>query len=64
MNEAEFLHENKDESLYSMELIVESGLLPQYRLTNLMSENTEILATTVASIKTLRIKSQHPKSKT
>ncbi|MEO1376453.1 MAG: four helix bundle protein [Cyanobacteria bacterium J06635_10] len=58
------VEEEADESLYWMELIVESGLLPQQRLTNLMSETNEILAMTVASIKTLRIKSQHPKSKT
>ncbi|MEM9926115.1 MAG: four helix bundle protein [Cyanobacteria bacterium P01_D01_bin.50] len=58
------VEEEADESLYWMELIVESGLLPQQRLINLMSETNEILAMTVASIKTLRIKSQHPKSKT
>ena len=57
------VEEEADESLFWMELIVESGLLPQERLTELMSETNEILAMTVASIKTLRIKSQHPKSK-
>ncbi|MEB3217167.1 MAG: four helix bundle protein [Nostocales cyanobacterium 94392] len=57
------VEEEADESLYWMELIVESALIPQEKLTNLMSETTEILAMTVASIKTLRIKSQHPKSK-
>jgi four helix bundle protein len=57
------VEEEADESLFWMELIVESGLLPQERLTELMSETNEILAMTVASIKTLRIKSQSPKSK-
>ncbi|MDY6900117.1 MAG: four helix bundle protein [Cyanobacteriota bacterium] len=57
------VEEEADESLFWMELIVESGLLPQEKLTSLMSETNEILAMTVASIKTLRIKSQHPKSK-
>jgi len=57
------VEEEADESLYWMELIVESALIPQEKLTDLMSETTEILAMTVASIKTLRIKSQHPKSK-
>ncbi len=57
------VEEEADETLYWMELIVESGLMPQEKLTNLMLETNEILAMTVASIKTLRIKSQHPKSK-
>ncbi|MGB3652642.1 MAG: four helix bundle protein [Rivularia sp. (in: cyanobacteria)] len=57
------VEEEADESLFWMELIVESGLLPQEKLTSLMSEANEILAMTVASIKTLRMKSQHPKSK-
>ncbi|MBF2014605.1 MAG: four helix bundle protein [Rivularia sp. T60_A2020_040] len=57
------VEEEADESLYWMELIVESALIPQEKLTNLMSETSEILAMTVASIKTLRIKSQHSKSK-
>ncbi|MEM7717334.1 MAG: four helix bundle protein [Cyanobacteria bacterium P01_A01_bin.68] len=57
------VEEEADESLFWMELVVESGLLPQERLTELMSEANEIVAMTVASIKTLRVKSQHPKSK-
>lgn len=52
------VEEEADESLYWMELIVEVGLLPLEKVSNLMSENTEILAMTVASIKTLRNKSQ------
>ncbi len=57
------VEEEADESLFWMELIVESGLMPQEKLTSLMSEANAILAMTVASIKTLRMKSQHPKSK-
>ena len=57
------VEEEADESLYWMELIVESGLMSQEKLTSLMSETNEILAMTVASIKTLRMKSQSPKSK-
>jgi four helix bundle protein len=59
------VEEEADESLYWMELIVEVGLLPLEKVSNLMSENTEILAMTVASIKTLRNKSkiQNLKSK-
>ncbi|ODG97923.1 four helix bundle protein [Nostoc sp. KVJ20] len=59
------VEEEADESLYWMELIVEVGLLPLEKVSNLMSKNTEILAMTVASIKTLRNKSkiQNLKSK-
>ncbi|WP_265271320.1 four helix bundle protein [Nostoc sp. KVJ3] len=59
------VEEKADESLYWMELIVEVGLLPLEKVSNLMLENTEILAMTVASIKALRNKSkiQNPKSK-
>ncbi|MEH1770748.1 four helix bundle protein [Nostoc sp.] len=59
------VEEEADESLYWMELIVEVGLLPLEKVSNLMSENTEIIAMTVASIKTLRNKSkiQNLKSK-
>ncbi|MEH2099258.1 MAG: four helix bundle protein [Nostoc sp.] len=59
------VEEEADESLYWMELIVEVGLLPLEKVSNLMSENTEIIAMTVASIKTLCNKSkiQNLKSK-
>jgi four helix bundle protein len=59
------VEEEADESLYWMELIVEAGLLPAEKLNNLVSETNEILAMTVASIKTLRSKSkvQNLKSK-
>ncbi|MEH2229282.1 MAG: four helix bundle protein [Nostoc sp.] len=59
------VEEEADESLYWMELVVEVGLLPLVKVKNLMLENTEILAMTVSSIKTLRNKSkiQNLKSK-
>jgi four helix bundle protein len=61
-----------DESLYWMELLVEAELVSEAKLVNLMGEMNEIVAMTVASIKTLRshqppIKNtkqiQNPKSK-
>ncbi len=52
------VEEEADETLYWMELIVEAGLLPPDKLNPLMSEANEILAMTVASIKTLRNKSK------
>ncbi|MBC1238171.1 hypothetical protein VF14_07570 [Nostoc linckia z18] len=57
------VEEEADESLYWMELIVEIGLLPLEKVRNLMSENTEILAMTVASIKTLRQKEKNQNQK-
>ena len=50
------VEEEADESLYWLELIVEAGLVPADKLKSLMSETNEILAMTVASIKTLRTK--------
>jgi four helix bundle protein len=53
------VEEEADESLYWMELLVEAGLVPDSRLRPLMQEMNEILAMTVASLKTLR--ARHPK---
>ena len=50
------VEEEADESLYWMELLIDSGLVPANKLANLMSETNEIVAMTVASIKTLRQK--------
>ena len=48
------VEEEGDETLYWLELLVESGLMPQARLAELMQETDEIVSMTVASIKTLR----------
>jgi four helix bundle protein len=50
------VEEEADESLYWMELLIESELVPSAKLEDLMKETGEILAMTVASIKTLRTK--------
>ncbi len=50
--------EEADETLYWMELLVESGLVPPHKLGNLMKETNEIVSMLVASLKTLRSKSQ------
>ncbi|AFZ09243.1 CHP02436-containing protein [Oscillatoria nigro-viridis PCC 7112] len=47
------VEEEADECLYWMELIVEAKLVDATNLRNIMSETNEILAMTVASIKTL-----------
>jgi len=61
------VEEEADESLYWMELMVEASIIPKERLDSLMSEANEILAMTVASIKTLRSSREpsirNPKSK-
>ncbi len=48
------VEEETDETIYWMEMIIEAGLLPENRLTDLMKEAEEILAITVSSIKTAR----------
>ena len=50
------VEEEADESVYWMELLVEAHIVPETRVSALMIETNEILAMTVASIKTLRKK--------
>ena len=47
------VEEQADESLYWMELLMESGLVSGAQLTELLRETNQIIAMTVASIKTL-----------
>ena len=47
------MEEEADECLYWMELIVEAKLVDVTNLRSIMSETNEILAMTVASLKTL-----------
>lgn len=56
------VEEEADECLYWLELLVEAGEVPEIQVKNLMNETNEILAMTVASIKTLRRKKNNPKS--
>ncbi len=48
------VEEETDETIYWMELLVESGLVNQERLAELLNEANEILAIVVASIKTAK----------
>jgi four helix bundle protein len=48
--------EEADETLFWLELLTESGLMPAARLADLMTEADEITAMTTASLKTLRAK--------
>jgi four helix bundle protein len=48
------VEEEADESAYWMELLIESELLPEARLSELLQESNEIVAMTVASTRTLQ----------
>jgi four helix bundle protein len=48
------VEEEANESAYWMELLIETGLLPEARLSELLQESNEIIAMTVASIRTLQ----------
>jgi four helix bundle protein len=64
INKLRIVEEEADESIYWMELLAESGVIPPACLSELMKQADEIVAMTVASIKTLRGNSQsaNPKS--
>ena len=55
------VEEEADETLYWFEMLIESDLVPESRLKELMQETEEILAMTVASLKTLRNQNNHLK---
>lgn len=57
------VEEEADESVYWMELIVESGIIPRERLGDLIQEANEILAMVVASIRTSRVGAQKSNSR-
>ena len=56
LNKLKIVEEEADETLFWQELLVETGIVPATRLSELMRETDEIIAMTVASIKTLRTK--------
>lgn len=58
------VEEEADVSLYWLELLIESELMPQKKLSALHNDIDQIIAMTVSPIKTLRLKnSTNPKSK-
>ena len=58
------VEEESDETLYWLELFTEADLLPIAKTASLIAETDEILAMTVASIKTLRMRGRELKSDT
>lgn len=64
INKLAIVEEEADESLYWIELLIDGGLVTEKKLAKLYSDIDEVVAMTVASIKTLRAKrSANPKSK-
>lgn len=54
IHKLKIVEEEADETVYWLELIIDSGLMPAERLKPLTIEANEVVAMTVASIKTLR----------
>jgi len=54
INKMGIVEEEADESMYWMELLVESGMMEESRVSDLYKEADEILSMVVASIKTAK----------
>ena len=54
------VEEEADESVYWMELLIDGGFIAADRLQELLDETNQIVAMTVASIKTLRSRTRPP----
>jgi four helix bundle protein len=54
INKMKIVEEEADETEYWLELLIEAELVPQEQIKNVYKETDEILAMTVASLKTLR----------
>ena len=54
INKMKIVEEEADETQYWLEILVEAGISPKEQIADLHKETDEILAITVASLKTLR----------
>ena len=54
INKLKIVEEEADETLFWLELLIETNLMTKAKLKGLLKETDEILAMTVASLKTLR----------
>jgi four helix bundle protein len=64
INKLTIVEEEADETLYWLELLIESEIVSETKLSLLITETNEIIAMTVASIRTLRkLHVPNPKSK-
>ncbi len=57
------VEEEADESIYWVDLLVESGLVAKKNVEGLLKEMDEVLAMVVASIKTMRRNADNPRSR-
>jgi four helix bundle protein len=57
------VEEEADETVYWLEMLAESGIATERSVAGLITEANELVAMTVASIKTLRSRSPRPQSK-
>ncbi len=56
INKLSIVEEEADESMFWLELLIEAEIVPERKLTRMYADINEIVAMTVASIKTLRSK--------
>jgi len=63
LNKLKMVEEELDETLYWLELIIESGLIKENLLKDLMTENIELLKIIVSSITTMKRKLNSDKNK-
>ena len=63
LNKLKMVEEELDETLYWLELIVESGLIQENLLKELMAENLELFKIIVSSINTMKKKLNSEKNK-
>ena len=54
INKLKIVEEEADETIYQMEILIESQIVSAEKLKELIKETDEIISMTVASIKTLR----------
>lgn len=58
INKMKIVEEESDETMYWIEILADAELAPKEQIRELYKETSEILAMTIASIKTLRNRSQ------
>jgi four helix bundle protein len=61
INKLKIVEEESDETQYWLELLTEAGLASQDQIAGIHKETDEILAMTIASIKTLRTRASQSK---
>ena len=54
INKLKIVEEESDETMYWLEILAETGIIPREQIKDIYNETNEILAMTIASIKTLR----------